>query len=1102
MEQKKHEILKAVQSYLLEQARAPQEETVLYITTCGKNRRGHVWRTSGRDFERAWVKVERYFSKMPELIRWTKIEIQTQTERVPAEEGIRRFAQTSRNNYFSKGVAFKKDGSCSFLPDEISGNALLTPVKSHKIGVNSAQLQLNLANIKGYIKRRFDRVIPDVWAYFDDEWEFFDTAGVFVEEGRILPLTETGYGRGMRQITKENQEMFLSEAIEKGTDFLFDQLWEDGKFTYGYYPAYDKQLTGYNSVRHFSSLYALLETIEYAEKQQTAHSTDELLKKVEKGLDWGLKNLCLAVDGHLYVGEKVKEGYDLKLGAQAVVVLALAKYETLTGYDFYHEAMLNLLEGMHSFIDEEGRTRHVLREDLSTKEKFRIIYYNGEALFAIMRAYPLTGDERWLKLGERLMDRYVADNYERYHDHWLSYSVNELTQYLPKREYYEFGVKNALENLRFMEGRDTAYPTFLELLSAANKMFCRIEESAYAGELFSEEEYRRLREVTEKRALHELRTGVMWPEYAIYFARPETIAHGFYARHDRTRMRIDDAEHFLSGLINYTWLLQDAKFQMKEAMDQMNEQTQEVEKVISETITPEKVEPKEKQFLLKKLSEEERVGLHFADFANFTGQFLNEELVKDLHIQDFEYYPGHVPVGRHPELAFLDLSDKKIKEITTRKSPFPNRASFIKFRGRHLGLVITDSIYEQLIDEVPQFIVPDVWEFMHEVSAFLRNRFAGPVVAITGSVGKSSVRLMLEHLLQADFTVLSNRGNHNTRLAIPLYLNKLVQSPDAAFLEVSINALNSRDRGPQANLIQPNIAIITSVDFAHMRGTKDLSIIAKVKGRIFEGLLPGGTAILNQDMEEESFGIVKKIAEERQVTLLTYSLKGAETADLRLIQLKSLKELTEVTVEYQNRRYTYQMTMASEGMAENSLAIFLTLVSLGLEPEAYLSRLLAFQSLPKVMASHTGYLDGKEVAIIDDTHNAAIPSMINGIRAFSEKKLYYSGKKILVLGQVADLGEHTEVLHKRLIPIIDASGADLLLAYGEGMKTVVAGTTIPAEHFENMDCYVERILEEVTDQSLILLKGSVSDSDYHQISGRLLKLLASEPAERREIQYV
>ena len=93
-------------------------------------------------------------------------------------------------------------------------------------------------------------------------------------------------------------------------------------------------------------------------------------------------------------------------------------------------------------------------------------------------------------------------------------------------------------------------------------MFRRIEESPYAGELFTEAEYQRLRKVTEKRAIHELRTGVMWPEYAIYFARPETIVNGFYARHDRTRMRIDDAEHFLSGLINYTWLLQDEGFQM------------------------------------------------------------------------------------------------------------------------------------------------------------------------------------------------------------------------------------------------------------------------------------------------------------------------------------------------------------------------------------------------------------------------------------------------------------------------------------------------------------------------------------------------------------
>lgn len=1099
MNQTKREILVEVRNYLLQYVDTSAPETILYITTCGNNKRGDVWRTSGADFERAWVKAERYLQKTTHLLRWTKVEIQTKTVTVPASEGIRRFYQTGRNNYFSQGVAFKKDGSCSFLPDEISGNALLVPEKDHKIGQNAARLQLNLENIKGYIKRRFGRVVPDVAAYFDDEWDFFDTAGIFIEEGKVWPLTETGFGRGMRQVNEKNQTVILQEAIERGRDFLFDQLWSEGKFTYGYFPAYDKRIPSYNSVRHFSSLYALLETIEYTEKQQPEESHEELLRKVESALDWGLKNLCLTVDGVIYVGEKLKSGYELKLGAQAIAILALAKYESLTGYDFYHETMLNLLEGMHAFIDEEGHTSHVLFETLETKERFRIIYYNGEALFAIMRAYPLTGDDRWLKLGELLMDRYVADGYERYHDHWLSYSVNELTQYLPKREYYEFGVKNALENLNFMEGRDTAYPTFLELLCAANKMFRRIEESPYAGELFTEAEYQRLRKVTEKRAIHELRTGVMWPEYAIYFARPETIVNGFYARHDRTRMRIDDAEHFLSGLINYTWLLQDEGFQMPPSRVYIEEKPKKSSKISTVADTKEPVEKMEiRQAKLPSLPDLTRSkrGLTIDDFSYFTGEFLEASLAQNITIHDFEYYPRYVLAGNHSELAFIDIPDEKFTEIKKEVTDLGDRNGFILEKSQELGLLITSQPNEKVRQVLPQFIVPDVWEFMHEVASYLRNRFEFPMVAITGSVGKSSLRLMLEHLLKEDYSVLGNRGNLNARIAIPLCLNKLAQDPDIAILEVSLNALNNHDRGPQGKLVRPDIAILTSIDYAHMRKTRDLKVLAKIKARLLDGLQIGGTAIINGDIEEEALQIVMDVAKSRKANILTYSLQGKK-ADLRLIQIKSLKNLTEVTVEYKNRRYTYQMEMASEGMAENSLAAVLTLISLGLELEEYLPRMLDFHSFPKVMAWHQGYLQGYEVAIIDDTHNAAIPSMINGIRAFSEKLPYYSGRKILALGQVADLGAHMIPLHRTLVPIIDASGADILLAYGEGMKTVVAETKLPAIYFEDMDSYVAAILAEVTEQSLILLKGSVSASDYHKVSGRLLSLLSKQDSERR-----
>lgn len=848
-------------------------------------------------------------------------------------------------------------------------------------------------------------------------------------------------------------------------DYLFDQLNEDGSFIYGYFPAYNKTIPGYNSVRHFSSLYALLETIESAEKRHQHVDREGLLSKIEAGFDWGLSNLCINVEGEIFVADQGKSGQELKLGAQAVAVLALAKYEELTGNIFYHQIMVNLLEGMEAFIDEEGMTVHVLESDLSVKEHFRIVYYDGEALFAIMRAYPLTGDRRWLDLGERLMDRFVKQGYEKFHDHWLSYSVNELTQYLPKRSYFEFGVKNVLNNLDFMEARDTAYPTFLELLCAANKMFQRIDGSEYAGQLFSEEERARLWRVTEKRAIHEMQTGVMWPEYALFFARPQTIAYGFYARHDRTRMRIDDAEHFLSGLINYDYL---AKTQWT--------QEEQKERKLDFSVGEDREVSKKQQNL----------------FSSLNGYFWPEETHTIAEeIKDFEYYPRDPQTMVGDGVAFIELSDRRLTEITGKPVTWPDRRKYLKTHYRRFSLLITEAPVEELKAKLPQFIVPDAWEFMYEISKQLRREFDGEVIAVTGSVGKSSLRLMLNHLLEGTCQVQSNRGNHNTRLAIPLYMTKLIKKPDILNLEVSLNALNSRDRGPQSRLVKPTIAILTSVDFAHMTGVKDLSLLAKVKSRIFEGLQPSGTAIINHDIALEALREVKAAAESSGAKILTYSMKGNE-ADLRLIRATKLKYLTEVTIELGQKYFTYYMEIASDGMVENSLAALLTMYALKMDIEDYMQKLQNFRSLPKVMALHSGRYQGMEVDIIDDTHNAAIPSMVNAIRAFREKTVYYSGKKILVLGQVADLGDQSAALHGTLVTEIDRSRADRLLAYGEAMKAVAEKTAIPAAWFDNLTAYEAAILQEISDQSLLLLKGSVSGSDFNKISGRVLSKIDSK----------
>lgn len=1067
----KHRLLTKAKESIERSVTEPDGEVIFYVTTANGDQRGIVWRTSGGSFAKAWLKVERYLEKFPSFPRWVRIEVQKDTEVLPASECIRRFSRTKRNNYFDRGIAFKKDGSCSFLPEEISGNALLVPDKDHKVGVNFAKLQLDMRNIRGYIKRRFQRVVPDPAAYFDQEWALFRTEGIVIDEGELFQLEKDGLGRGMRQIQAGTHHEQLKTTILKGRKYLFDQLKKDGSFIYGYYPAYNKVIPGYNSVRHFSSLYALLETLEFEEGQEVQNRHPEWLKKIEKSIAWGLENLCISVGDRLFVAEEVKNGKELKLGAQAVAILALAKYETVTGDDFYHRIMENLMAGIEAFVDETGKTTHVLKEDLSVKEAFRIVYYDGEALFAIMRGYPLTKDKRWLDLGERLMDRFVEMGYEKYHDHWLSYSVNELTQYLPKRSYFEFGVKNALENLAFMEQRDTAYPTFLELLCGAAKMFQRINGSEFAGELFTTSQQRRLWEVTEKRMLHELRTGVMWPEYALFFARPETIVQGFYARHDRTRMRIDDGEHFLSGLINYWFLTKEQPVFL--------EANTEAEAASEPSFT-------------------DKEGLTTEHLLGMQGYFLQETPQRgDLVIKDFEYFPQDACNNGESGMAFIDLSDERLHQITGREVRWPDRRSFIRQNHDRFSVVITEEPIPELKDQLVQFIVPDTWGFMYEVSERLRRDFCGPVVAITGSVGKSSLRLMLDHLLRQEHRVLSNRGNHNTRLAIPLYLTKLVQGPDLVNLEISLNALNSRDRGPLSQLVRPTIAILTSVDFAHMKGVKDLALMAKVKSRIFEGMAPKEIAIINQDIDPTALEVAKAAAKAQEARVMTYSMAGRQEAQLRLLKLKKMKYLTEVTVDLGGSFFTYYLKIASEGMVENSLAALLVLQALGIDHRRFKEAFESFESLPKVMALKSGYYKDKEVDLIDDTHNAAIPSMINAIQAFRDKVSYYSGAKLLVLGQVADLGALSYQLHEKLIPEIDQSGADQLLAYGEGMKAVVEKTKIPARWFDDLDEYEKAILAMITDQSLILMKGSVSGSDFNKISGRVGQRVMATPTKER-----
>lgn len=518
----------------------------LFLSVSNGKERAKVKNVRGETLEDCldWLKQELVKADAAHI----RVDAVTHIEEYSYADLMKRLSLVQRNNYFRTGIAFDRKFRTAFLGEEIMGSALIRPSKNHKVGFNNPELSINMPNLESYVQRKYNAPLKDKLK--QKTFYLFTTQGFYFEAGEWIKLSTKRDQEGIRETNFGLLPKQIDHAIEYGEDFLYRQIKDSGQFIYGYYPTYDYEITGYNSVRHFSSVYALLEAQEYLEK------TEEL-KRSEQALDWGVEHLIMEKDGAQYVQEEMRSGISIKLGAQALAILAMAKFQTITGNDKYQSIINQLIQGIDDqFVNEEGETTHILDEQLETKKKFNIIYYDGEAVFSILRGYAITKDERHLQLAKKLFDRFVEKKYERYHDHWLSYATNEILLYLNDKKYYEFGLKNAFENMNFIEFRDTAYPTLLELLMAAIKMTDKVKETSYfkQGEFtqfVSKIDFWRLRQVAVKRAEIEIEKGVMFPEMAMFMKRPERIVHGFYTRHDKFRMRIDDQEHFLSGLINF-----------------------------------------------------------------------------------------------------------------------------------------------------------------------------------------------------------------------------------------------------------------------------------------------------------------------------------------------------------------------------------------------------------------------------------------------------------------------------------------------------------------------------------------------------------------------
>jgi len=515
--------------------------TTLAVSISDQRHRADVQFIREPGFNRAWEAVEHVLADVPQN-SWLRIESVHSIQKRQLASVEQDLLDMFRMNYWRKGISFDSDFQTALLEMEINGHEFIKPSEQHIVGKNQSGSWIDFSQVKKYLKRRNGGLTVDI-ERADYVWTF-TTSGIFTDGDRIWRLNDSETGeKGIRELANPKRE--LHEYLEVGEQFLANQVKDDGKFIYGYYPGRQRILNSYNSVRHFSSVYALLEAVDF-----TGNSEGQSAAKT--ALQWGLDNLTVAKGETLFAIERPKKGTpELKLGAQAMFILALCKYQEVTHDESFSSELMKAFKGVVAFRQPSGRYNHVLNPDLTVKNEFRIIYYEGEITFALARLYELTNDDQVLEMIKQSLDFMVANDYGKYHDHWIAYAINEALQIFPQnRAYMQLGLANVFSHLDFIEKRDTAYPTLLELMNAAVKMTDIIKKTGN-DDLLELYDLIRLRRVWKQRAEHELVTGSFEPELAMYFYAPYKFVGGFFARHDHFRTRIDDCEHFLSGLINY-----------------------------------------------------------------------------------------------------------------------------------------------------------------------------------------------------------------------------------------------------------------------------------------------------------------------------------------------------------------------------------------------------------------------------------------------------------------------------------------------------------------------------------------------------------------------
>ncbi|MDE1189614.1 MAG: UDP-N-acetylmuramoyl-tripeptide--D-alanyl-D-alanine ligase [Pantoea sp.] len=363
---------------------------------------------------------------------------------------------------------------------------------------------------------------------------------------------------------------------------------------------------------------------------------------------------------------------------------------------------------------------------------------------------------------------------------------------------------------------------------------------------------------------------------------------------------------------------------------------------------------------------------------------------------------------------------------------------------------------------VPQVVVADTRIAFGRLGAWVRQQVKARVVALTGSSGKTSVKEMTAAILRQCGETLYTAGNLNNDFGVPMTLLRLTKEHEYAVIELGAN--HQGEIAYTTDLVRPETALVNNLAAAHLEGFGSLAGVAKAKGEIFAGLPPHGTAIINA----ESNDLLNWQPQFAGKTLWRFSPQPQADAEFRASDITLRPDATLFTLH--TPRGDIAITLPLPG--RHNIANALAAAALALSVDAPLS---AIQAGLKTLQPVPGRLFPVRLAehqlLLDDSYNANVGSMTAAAQVLGDMP----GYRVMVVGDMAELGEEAEACHRQVGDAAKAAGIDCVLSTGR-LSQLISENSGNGEHFASKAALIERLRTLLSEHQdiTILIKGSRS----------------------------